>query len=166
MENLIREIFTIYHKDVYLYLYSLTHDAHLSEDLTGEVFLELLKAVKSFRQECDVKTFLFSIARHRWFNYLRKNKKYADHELLSEFTESRDNIEEDIFYKELKDRLESILSQEKERDREVVNLRIERLSFHEIGTKVGISENSARVIFFRLKNKIKEILQKEGYYGI
>ena len=62
--------------------------------------------------------------------------------------------------------MESILSKEKERDREVVNLRIEGLSFHEIGTKVGISENSARVIFFRLKNKIKEILQKEGYYGI
>ena len=166
MEKLIKEIFLLYNKDVYMYLYSLTHDAHLSEDLTGEVFLELLKSISSFRQDSDVKTFLFSIARHRWYNYLRKNKKNADTELLSELIESSNNLESDIFYSELKTRILDILKEEKERDKDVVILRLQGFSFHEIGARLSLSESSARVIFFRLKNKLKEILKKEGYYGV
>lgn len=165
MEKLIKEIFMLYNRDVYLYLYSLTHDSHLSEDLTAEVFLELLKSAGSFRRDSDVKTFLFSIARHRWCNYLRKNKRKAEAELLSEFIESGENLENHMLYKELEAKISDILKREKERDRNVAILRLNGFSFHEIAIKLSISESSARVIFFRVKNRIKENLEKEGYYG-
>ena len=42
-------------------------------------------------------------------------------------------------------------------------MRLAGYSFYEIGTKHGISENSARVIDFRTKTKIRQILKKEGF---
>ena len=35
-------------------------------------------------------------------------------------------------------------------------------SYYEIGAQYGISESSARVIFFRAKAKLKKQLEKEG----
>ena len=46
---------------------------------------------------------------------------------------------------------------------QIVLMRIDGYSFHEIGKKLLISESSARVIDFRTKKKLKEILLKEGY---
>ena len=43
MRRLLEELFSKYYKDVYTYLYSLSRDASLSEDLAQEVFLEVVK---------------------------------------------------------------------------------------------------------------------------
>ncbi len=69
MKKLLAELFETYHKDIFTYLYSLSRDASLSEDLTSEVFLEVVKSIATFRGESDVKTWLFTIARRRWFAY-------------------------------------------------------------------------------------------------
>ena len=39
--------------------------------------------------------------------------------------------------------------------------RIDGYSYYEIAEKYGISEGSARVIDFRMKKKIRDILEKE-----
>ena len=72
MKQLLAELFEKYYIDVYTYLYSLCHDASLSEDLASDVFLEVVKSISTFRGQSDIKTWLFSIARHRWFAYLKK----------------------------------------------------------------------------------------------
>lgn len=43
-------------------------------------------------------------------------------------------------------------------------MRVEGYSFYEIGNKLHISEDSARVIDFRTKKKLREILIKEGFH--
>ena len=76
MKQLLAELFEKYYIDVYTYLYSLCHDASLSEDLASDTFLEVVKSISTFRKESDIKTWLFSIARRRWFAYLkRKNRQ-------------------------------------------------------------------------------------------
>ena len=76
MKQLLAELFEHYYKDVYTYLYSLCHDASLSEDLASEVFLEVVKSISTFRGKSDIKTWIFSIARHRWFaNLTKKNRQ-------------------------------------------------------------------------------------------
>ena len=164
MRKLLEEIFAAYHKDVYNYLYSLCHDTSLSEDLASEVFLQVVKSIAGFRGESDVKTWLFSIARHEWFNYLKKKNKQPEAEVLSEFLESNDEKADDIFFaEELKKRLYELLDKENERTKSIVLMRMDGYSFYDIGKAQGISENSARVIDFRAKTKIRQILKKEGF---
>ena len=58
-----------------------------------------------------------------------------------------------------------MLEAEPERTRHIVLMRIEGYSFYEIGARFGISENSARVIDFRAKAKIRKILKEEGFFS-
>ncbi len=164
MRKLLEEIFAAYHKDVYNYLYSLCHDTSLSEDLASEVFLQVVKSIAGFRGESDIKTWLFSIARHEWFNYLKKKNRQPEAEVLSEFLESKDEKADDLFFaEELKKRLYELLDKENERTKSIVLMRMDGYSFYDIGKAQGISENSARVIDFRAKTKIRQILKKEGF---
>ena len=84
MKQLLAELFEKYYIDVYTYLYSLCHDASLSEDLASDVFLEVVKSISSFRGQSDIKTWLFSIARHRWFTYLKRKKRQVQTESIHE----------------------------------------------------------------------------------
>lgn len=172
MQRLLEKMFRTYYKEIYRYLYSLTHDVSLSEDLTSEVFLEVVKSVAAFRGESDVKTWMFSIARHKWIDYLRKKNRRAETEVLSELVgEERvadlqaaaiKNPEERYLDKELLERIHALLEEESERIRNIVKLRLAGYSFYEIGKLQEISESSARVIYFRIKEKIRQTLEKEG----
>lgn len=159
MQRLLEKLFHTYYKDIYRYLYSLTHDASLSEDLTSDVFLEVVKSVASFRGEADMKTWMFSIARHKWIDYLSKKSRRVETEVLSEFV---NGPEEQYLQKEILERVQMLLKEEPERTRCIVSLRFEGYSFYEIAQKVNISESSARVIWFRIKEKIRQTLKKEG----
>lgn len=164
MRGLPEELFSAYYKDVYYYLYGLSHDAALSEDLAQEVFLEVVKSVASFRGEANMKTWLFAIAKNRWYSHLRKKHRQPQLEALTEFLPVQGPTpEEEYLSRELPDRICSLLEREDERTQRIVRMRLEGHSFYEIGQKEHISESSARVIDFRAKKKIRAILEKEGF---
>ena len=164
MRRLLEELFRTYHNDVYRYLYSLSHDASLSEDLASEVFLKVVKSIGTFRGEADIKTWLFSIARHEWYDHLRKKNRQIRTEAMTEFFESMDLGPEARYHtQEIIRRIYRLLEQEPERIRNIVLMRLDGYSFYEISQKYGISESSARVIDFRTKDKLRKILKKEGF---
>ncbi len=165
MKQLLAELFETYYKDIYTYLYSLSHDASLSEDLASEVFVDVVRSISSFRGESDIKTWLFTIARRKWFAYLRKKNRqiptqsihdlYDTPELSTPDSTSASEVTELIF---------EILGQEPKLTRDVVAMRLDGYSYYEISVKYNISESSARVIYFRAKTKIKKHLEKEGFH--
>ena len=73
-------LITRYSGDIYSLLYRMTEDAEEARDLTQETFLSALKAIKSFRGEAELKTWLFRIAlnhsrnRFRWWKRRRRNE--------------------------------------------------------------------------------------------
>ncbi|MBR3694539.1 MAG: RNA polymerase sigma factor [Erysipelotrichales bacterium] len=164
MRELLSELFDRYYKDVYVYVYSLCHDTSLSEDLTSEVFLEVVRSIATFRRESDIKTWLFSIARHKWYAYLRSKSKEVKTMSIDDLYESslvKSSTQENIGG--LEDVVQSLVSSESKITQEVFQMRLEGYSYYEIGNKLGISESSARVVYFRIKNKIKKYLEKEGF---
>lgn len=164
MQKLLEELFARYYRDVYRYLFSLCRDAALAEELAAEAFLEVVKSVALFREKADIRTWIFSIARHRWLRYLRRKKEtVALEELPGELLEPGKPLDVQMYDKELAERIYQLLDQEQERTRRVVLMRLEGYSFREIAVELGILENSARVIDFRAKHKIRQILKKEGF---
>ena len=164
MRKLLETLFRTYYNDIYRYLFSLTRDAALSEDLTGEVFLEVLTALAGFRGQSDIRTWLFTIARRRWIAHLRKRKRSPETEALSLLLESPlPGPEEQALSRELTDRLAQLIAREPPRAQKILRQRLEGRSFYEIAQTHAISENSARVIFFRARQRLKEALEKEGF---
>lgn len=161
---MLKKIYEEYKQDVYAYLISLTHDASLSEDLLSETFLGALKSIHRFKGESSIKTWLFSIARNKWYEHLRKEKEIISiDELTYNYIISEDNLEMISINKELSSKILTILENEPSRTKDIVLMRIEGYSYLEISEKHNISESSARVVDYRAKKKIKEILAKEGY---
>lgn len=68
-----------YSGDIYALLFRLTENAEEAGDLTQDTFLRVLKAVKSFRGDSELKTWLFRIAinesrnRFRWWKRRRRD---------------------------------------------------------------------------------------------
>lgn len=164
MKQLLADIFQAYHMDVYTYLYSLSRDASLSEDLTSEVFLDAVRSIGSFRGEADIRTWLYTIARRRWADHLRKRDREIPTESIHELYESSQPSTSDSHEaEELTVVIHRLLKTEPAQTRAIFNLRLEGYSYYEIAGKCGISENSARVIWFRTKAKLKKLLEKEGF---
>lgn len=160
---IIKKIYEEYKQDVFIYLVSLTNDASLSEDLVSETFLSAIKSIHRFKGDSSIKTWLFSIARNKWYEYLRKEKPTASiDDLAYNYIMGESDLEEKAIQKDISNKILSLLEDGESRTKDIVLMRIEGYSYYEISEKHGISESSARVIDYRAKKKIKDILTKEG----
>ena len=84
----IQEVYEQYFTIVYRYLLSLSHNTHIAEELTQETFFKALKKVDDFRGDCDLRVWLCQISRNTYYDYLKKNKKYAKAHLKERRTDS------------------------------------------------------------------------------
>ena len=160
---LLKKIYEEYKQDVFKYLVSLTHDTSISEDLVSETFLGALKSLHKFKGESSIKTWLFSIARNKWYEYLRKEKyNISIDDLAYNYILSESDLDDVLIKRELYNKIINLLKSEPPRTEDIILMRIKGYSYFEIGKKHDISESSARVIDYRTKKKIKEILVKEG----
>ena len=157
----LEKIYDSYFKDVFLYIYSLSGNKHIAEDVTSETFVKAIKSIDSFKGDCDIRVWLCQIAKNTYYSYLRKNKGLVS---MNSIPEQEDNldIEKRISMSEESMRIHQILHNLEEPYKEVFTLRVfGELSFKQIASIFGKSDNWACVTFHRAKNKIKERL--EGY---
>ncbi len=156
------EIYRLYAKEVYRYILSLCRDTVLAEDILQNTMLKVFNNISGFTGGCSVKTWICSIARNEYFNHLKKadNKNVS----LDENTDSKSENPEERAISNLSavDILKLVHTLE-EPFREIFTLRFYgELKFSEIGEVFGKSENWARVSFFRAKEKLARLLEKEG----
>ena len=138
---------------VYKYLFCLTRDTYLAEELTQETFYQATKGIHHFRGDCKITVWLCEIAKRLWYKELGKDKLI----LLDEMEEIQAdvNLEKQHILNMDKMELFKLLHSLDAASREVVYLRLTgELSFSEIGNIMGKTENWARVTFYRGKQKI------------
>jgi RNA polymerase sigma-70 factor (ECF subfamily) len=76
-------LITRYSGDIYSLLYRMTEDSEEARDLTQETFLSALKAIKMFRGDAELKTWLFRIAINQFRNRFRWWKRRKRSETMS-----------------------------------------------------------------------------------
>lgn len=158
------EIYKEYSKIVYSYLISLTNNPEVAEELMQETFYSAVKNINKYRGEAALKTWLCKIAKNKWLDYLKKIKQ-TNETGIDEIEEKFllvNSFEEEFSNKEAIIDLYKKIHKLDEKTREVIYLRIRAdLSFKEIGTIMGQSEQWARVTFYRAKVKLKEEFENE-----
>ncbi len=78
MQN-IEEVYLEHSKLVYKYLFCLTHNNELAEELTQETFVCAIKEINNFKGNSKLSTWLCQIAKNLWYKELRKMKKSEDY---------------------------------------------------------------------------------------
>lgn len=150
------QIYEEYFETVNKYLFCLTHNSDISEELTQETFYRAVKNIDKFKGNCKMSVWLCQIAKNLWYDELKKNKKIKNIEEIF-LIQSEDEVEDDVISNDSKLQLYKKIQKLDERTREVIYLRITgELSFKEIGDILNKTENWARVTFYRGKEKLKE----------
>lgn len=150
------EIYQRHAQTVYKFLLSQTRDEELAEELTQETFYQAVKSVDRFDGSCKVSVWLCQIAKHLWFQHLRKQKREAPVSPEDLPEAPGPSAEEGLLEKEGRMALLRLVHDLPEPAREVVYLRaFGGLSFREIGDVCGRTETWARVTFYRSKEKLR-----------
>ena len=151
------QIYNQYFDTVNKYLFCLTHNNDIAEDLTQETFCRALKNLNKFKGECKISVWLCQIAKNIWYDYYRKNKNITVEEELLNIPDLT-TPEDETISKDEKLLLYQKIQKLNKETREVIYLRITgELSFKEIGTILNRTETWARVTFYRGKNQLKEV---------
>lgn len=156
MQNM-EQIYEQYFETINKYLFCLTHNNDISEELTQETFYKAVKKIHTYKGECKISVWLCQIAKNSWYDYCKKNKRVTriEEELLE--AQEKYTTEEKVISNDEKMLLYKKMQALDEKTREVIYLRITgELSFKEIGIILNQTENWARVTFYRGKNQLKE----------
>ena len=158
------QIYEQYFETVNKFLFCLTHDNDVSEELTQETFCKAIQKINIFKNDCKTSVWLCQIAKNLWYDELKKSKKIkeiSEEEYLS--IQTKIDMEENIIFKENKKTLYQRIDNLNEQMKSVIYLRIiGDLSFKEIGDILGKTENWARITFYRGKERLKEEKEYEG----
>ena len=91
MEDVYKDYFSV----VYKYLYSLSHNENIAEELTQETFYRAVKNINKYKGKCRMSTWLCQIAKNLWYSELKKNKRNSNIDVNS-LIESSNLLEEYI----------------------------------------------------------------------
>ena len=155
LEQFYRENYHI----VFGYLLSLCGSKAMAEDLTSEPFLKAIIKIDSYDGRVKPSTWLCAIGKNL---YLNERKRFSrnvslDSVVLAEET----TMEEKLIDKDTANRIQTLARALEEPKNQVFAMRLNGLSFREIGEALGKTENWARVTFFRAKNEILDRLEGE-----
>lgn len=159
------DLYKLYAKAVYRYLFSLIGEADTAEELTQETFCQALKSIDTYRGESTPQVWLCAIAKRLWFKELERCKRTV---LVGESDLSRVAAPDDPAkeYEAQQERFALYRAMQKldAETREVIHLRLAGdFSFRDIGEILGHSEVWARVRFYRGKEELVKIIGGDNH---
>ena len=155
MEDVYKDYFSV----VYKYLYSLSHDESMAEELTQETFYRAVKSIDKYKENCKISTWLCQIAKNLWYSELKKNKKYLNIDIENIYENS--DLTEEYIDKEERINMFKEISKLDDKTKEVIYLKLNGMTFKEIGEILDKNENWAKIVFYRGKEKLKEVDENE-----
>lgn len=142
------------HKDkIYKTCLGFTADQTTAKDLVQEVLINIWSGLKNFRKDANISTWIYRITVNTCLMHQRKKKVH----LMSLSTMTKEipahdvdkNLDEEIVL------LRRFLSELPEKDRLIMILYLEKLSYEEIASILGLTKSNIGVRI----NRIKKILQ-------
>ena len=148
-------LYNAYYMRVFSYVMTLSGDRHAAEEITQEAFYRAFSKTADFRNESDEVTWLCAIAKNCFVDETRRRNKTTA--IPEDLASDGKSIEQLVTDRDSSFRIHAALHTMDEPYREVFELRIfGELSFSQIGTIFGKTENWARVTYHRARLKLQE----------
>jgi RNA polymerase sigma factor (sigma-70 family) len=154
-------LFERYNRPLFGFLFHMTGQRELSEDLVQNVFYRILKYKHTFRGDGEFKTWMYHMARNVVNDNGRSVKRTIRHQELTEFS---DNIgggfaaDESIHKKQELATLRNAMANLSEESREVLILsKFQELKYNEIAQIMDITEGAVKVRVHRAISQLKNM---------
>ncbi|MDE7121793.1 MAG: sigma-70 family RNA polymerase sigma factor [Oscillospiraceae bacterium] len=162
MEQDFEQIYQTYAPELYYFILQMCRNEHLAMDILQDTMLKAVISINQFKGECSMKTWLCTIAKHIYFDHLKKAEtKNISLEILPEYAE-QNHFEQQIYDTQQALQIHKVLHCLEEPYREIFMLKVfAELKYKDIGAIFHQSENWAGVMFYRAKKKLIKLLQEE-----
>ena len=157
MEQLEQEFTQVVHEHkstIYTVCYMFSTDEDQVADLFQEILVNLWRGFASFRNESNIKTWIYRVSLNTCITVDRKHKRRHDKDRLNLsinlFTDTDDDTKQIRLLQKRISRLGHF-------DRAIVLLWLENMSYEEIGAIVGITAKNVSVRLFRIKEQLKNM---------
>ena len=163
----VEKIYNAYFNDVYKYVRKLAGDEHIAEEITADTFFKAMRALDSFRGDCDIRIWLCQIAKNTYYKYLKTHAKEENTEEELHQEQEEKPVSTVVEEKQMIGHIRRVIAGLDEREQKIVEYRLfEEKPYKEIGILLGIREATAKVLFSRTKVKIQQQLKEEYGYEI
>lgn len=159
------EEIVIRHKDKLLYfIMRYVKNYEIAEDLAQDTFVYMLINKKEYDFKYSLKTYLYTIAKSRAINYLKREKRIVPLEEM----ESNETIEDTVFQNEQRGNIKNAIQKLKPEYQSAIYLAdIEKLSYREIGKVLTKTLPQVKILIYRARKSLGEIIKGEEckYHG-
>jgi RNA polymerase sigma factor (sigma-70 family) len=163
-----------YYRQLYRFIFNMTRQRELSEDMVQNIFFRMLKYPEGFMGFGEFKTWMYHIARNAVYDYFRKVKKTPVHSDVKNYEEriegeqfSDSQLEKEQELKTLGTAMEKLSDENREL---LILCRFQELKYNEIARILNTTEGAIKVRVHRALNQLKNnYLQIENYrnqYGM
>ncbi len=143
---------------VWSYLYRLTGDSSAADDLLQKTFIRFYRANPNAANDDHLRRYVFKTATNLAFDHFRETKRERGRtvELAQEAAARPDRGE-------LRHDMMRVFAELKPQERALLWLaHVEESSHEEIGEALGVKAGSVRVLLFRARKRLGELLSKKG----
>lgn len=152
-----QKLYETYYVKIYSYMMTLAKNNDLAEEITQETFYRAIMARQTFRGNSDEFTWLCAIAKNLFYDKMRMFARRSDAVIPEDIPDMDAGPGELAADREDAFKIHMILHSLDEPYKEVFELRcFGELSFRQIGTIFGKTENWARVTYHRARLKVQE----------
>lgn len=159
------QLYKIYYKSMYNVSLRLIGNETDAEDVMQEAFLNAFRKIDSYEGKVSFGAWLKKIVINRSLDHLKKKKIHFE-----EINDRLNIADEPIWMEMEQEKLENLRDAMKklpEKYRVIINLfLVEGFGHDEIAEMLQISNSSSRILFFRAKQKLKELLQQNEIFSM
>lgn len=138
-------------------------DAHRAEEAVQQVFISVARHAERLAQHPAIEAWLYTATRNAVINLAVSARRRAHYEQEAAMTTLSAIEESAADWNDLRPVIDSVMDELGNGDRTAVLLRFfHQRSFAEIGTALGLSENTARMRTERALEKLRRLLAKRG----
>jgi len=153
------ELYQLYVKQVFRYLYSRIGNVLEAEDTTAQTFLVAFESFGRFRQDGHFASWLFTIARNKAMDHFRQRKNTASIDEVADIPVDNDPLY-GVIQSEQTAALSKLIHALPEEDRELLRLRyLAAMSFPEIAHFLHRNEEAVKKSMYRLLARLHSQLE-------
>ncbi len=150
---------------VFTFIYNITNDLALTEDITQDAFIKAYNNIDSFRNETKISVWLTKIAYNLFIDYKRKKSSQwlsiDDEFMTTKFIDMKKSLSKEVEQKIMSECVQTKMLLIPENYRAPLFLDIHGYNNQEIANILGCSLENAKIRLHRARKKMKELLDKD-----
>lgn len=164
-DNAFEQLLFRYEKQIFGYLLRFVNQKENAEDVTQETFIKVYRSLATFDPEYKFKTWLYTVATHTAYDWLRKAKRNHELFIIDDPENEFETIDESTAYndlemKENKELIDNAIQKIKPAYQTVIQMFYrDELSYEEIAQVLNLPLNTVKTHLSRAKKALSKELE-------